>query len=85
MIDSEVERILDFGTEIGMLSDDEDELGSSGDYDIKFSGEKPPKAKEEVVEKFLSYETPYERGRRAFQRVEREFEGEYSSLEDFGS
>jgi hypothetical protein len=85
LIDSEVDRILEFGTKIGMLSDDEEELDTPRDYDIKFSGEKPTKAKGEVVEKFLAHETPRERGRRAFELVEREFEGDYSSLGDFSS
>ena len=83
VISSEVDRILEFGKEIGLLEDDPDEIDSDCDYDIKFSGEKPTKAKEEVVEKYLSFETPYERGRRAFEQAESRFEAEYSSLDDF--
>ncbi|MEF8773004.1 hypothetical protein [Halodesulfurarchaeum sp.] len=83
LIENEVNRVLDFGLDIGMLSDDPDEINSQRDFDIKFQGEKPPKAKEEVVEKFLKTESPRERGRRAFSRTRENFEPDDSDLDDF--
>ena len=83
LIDKEVNRILDFGVDIGMLEDDQDELDTRRDYDIKFNGEKPPKAKDAVEEKFLKYEAPREQGQRAFHMAQESFEPADTDLDDF--
>lgn len=83
VIDEEVTRIIEFGLEIGLLNDDAEEIDPPRDYDIKFPGEKPTQAKGEVVEKYLTRETPLERGRKAFTITDNGFESEDTGLDDY--
>lgn len=83
VVNEETDRILDFGINIDLIEDEEEGIESSRDFDLKFSGEKPPMVKQAVMEKYLKAKTPLEQGERAFKKTKDEFEPRDSDLGEF--
>ncbi|MDB2276558.1 hypothetical protein PM022_18955 [Halorubrum ezzemoulense] len=83
VVNREVDRLLSFGSKINLIEDDPDEIDSSKDYDLKFTGEKPHLAKKAVLNKFLDHRSPIERGSRAFSRAKDAFEPQSTDLNQF--
>jgi len=83
VVSDEVSRILQFGIDINFIEDDPDEIDSTRDFDFKFSGEKPTMAKRAVMSKYLKKQTSLERGRRAFDIAQDQFDHIDSDLDRY--